>query len=300
MEIIVPILKAFWKKVEKSDNQRIASQQPTPGIKEICDLAYIDDGTREHLLDIYYPQNTKETDALPVVIDIHGGGWMYGYKEINKYFCLKIASKGFLVASINYRLSDKVRFDEQVKDVFAALSWLSKNLCNYPADTENVFLVGDSAGGHLACVAAATNAEKDFQRDFGVEHCGFDFKAVGAISPAIDLVSPNPMMQMNLKVLLGKDYKKSKFYKYMNFSNIATYKLPPFYIVTSNGDFIGKQAFRLKEILTEYGVENMFENYTQLLDGKKLQHVFAVVNPYSEPGEKMIDTMLAFFKAKIK
>ena len=90
MEFMRTVLKLFWKNTERMDNKRIASQTPTPGIKAICDIPYINDGERAHLLDIYYPESTKETDRLPVIIDIHGGGWLYGYKEINKYFCLKL------------------------------------------------------------------------------------------------------------------------------------------------------------------------------------------------------------------
>lgn len=224
---------------------------------------------------------------------------MYGYKEINKYFCLKLAERGFLVASINYRLADTVLFCEQIKDIFAALSFLKDELQKYPADTNNVFLCGDSAGGHFASVTATVNITPDYQKDFGVSYCGLDFKAVGAVCPAIDLISPNILLNMQLGVLLGKNYKKSKFYKYMDFSRIATYKLPPFYVVTSDGDFIQSQAYRLRDILDEYGVKNFFENYSDILDGKKLQHVFGVVNPYSKPAERFITAMTNFFKEHI-
>lgn len=300
MDIIQNILNMVWARTEKLDTKRIASQSPTPGIAQICDIHYIDDSERGHLLDIYYPAETKKEDKLPVIIDIHGGGWMYGYKEINKYFCLKLAQKGFLVVNLNYRLANSVLFCEQIKDIFAAFNWLSDNLRNYPADTENVFLVGDSAGGHFASVSVAVCVNKDFQRDFEVNAPAFEFKAVGAISPAIDLISPNFMMNVQLKMLLGENFKQSKFYKYMDYKNLADFRLPPFYIVTSDGDFIQKQAYKLKKVLTEYNVENIFENYTDKINGKKLPHVFGVVDPYSEPASRFISTMTEFFKSKMK
>lgn len=297
MDIFKPILKQFWKITEKNDAKRIASQTPTPGITQLLDIPYIADKTREHLLDIYYPENTHE--KLPVIVDVHGGGWLYGYKEINKYYCLKLAEKGFLVASINYRLAGgKPQFVDQIADVFSAFSWLDKNLKNYPADTNNIFLVGDSAGGQLVCLSEAICGSEKLQRDFGVTP-SLRFKAVGAICPAVDLLSPNFMMNVNLKSLLGDKPKLNPLYKYMDYSNAAYLGMVPFYIVTSDGDFIQKQAYKLKSILDRHGVENVFYHYRDRLNGKALTHVFSVVDPYSAPAAKEIETMTSFFKTKM-
>ena len=297
MDILKPVLLKFWKITEKNDNKRIASQTPTPGITQITDIPYADDNMKEHLLDLYDPEGT--TEKLPVIIDVHGGGWLYGYKEINKYYCLKLAEKGFLVASINYRLADKFQFIDQVADVFSAFSWLSKNLKDYPADTGNIFLVGDSAGGQLVCMSEAIRGSEKLQKAFCVTPT-LSFRAIGAICPAVDLLSPNFMMNVNLKSLLGEKPKENPLYKYMNYENVAYLGMAPFYIVTADGDFLRKQAEKLKKILDRHGVENVFYRYTDRLDGKPLQHVFSVVNPYSEPAKREIKTMTDFFKSKIK
>ena len=126
------------------------------------------------------------------------------------------------------------------------------------------------------------------------------FRAIGAICPAVDLLSPNFMMNVNLKSLLGEKPKENPLYKYMNYENVAYLGMAPFYIVTADGDFLRKQAEKLKKILDRHGVENVFYRYTDRLDGKPLQHVFSVVNPYSEPAKREIKTMTDFFKSKIK
>lgn len=298
MYIFKPILDKNWENTAKSDAKRIASQTEPKGLEQFLDIPYIDDGQKAHLLDIYYPQGT--TEKLPVIIDIHGGGWMYGYKEINKYFCLKLAQKGFLVASINYRLAGDVLFDDQIRDIFAALKWLGNNLKDYPADMNNIFLAGDSAGGHFACVTTAVNLNKDMQKDFGVDYIGYDFKAVAAICPAVDLLSPNFIMNVNVPVLLGKNSRKSPYRKYLDVNRIATKQFPPFYILTASGDFLRAQAYKLKKIFDNLGVEYRFRDFTDKLNDKSLQHVFNVVDPFSVYGDEANEGISKFFKSKIK
>lgn len=298
MYIFKPILDKNWENTAKSDAKRIASQTEPKGLEQFLDIPYIDDGEKAHLLDIYYPQGT--TEKLPVIIDIHGGGWMYGYKEINKYFCLKLAQKGFLVASINYRLAGDVLFDDQIRDIFAALKWLGNNLKDYPADMDNIFLAGDSAGGHFACVTTAVNLNKDMQKDFGVDYIGYDFKAVAAICPAVDLLSPNFIMNVNVPVLLGKNSRKSPYRKYLDVNKIATKQFPPFYILTASGDFLRAQAYKLKKIFDNLGVEYRFRDFTDKLNGKNLQHVFNVVDPFSVYGDEANEEISNFFKSIIK
>ena len=94
--IPTPVLKLVWKNTERGDMKRLATQSAPVGVTEICDIPYINDGKWQHKLDVYFPEN-MENEKLPVIIDIHGGGWMYGDKELNKPYCLTIASKGNVV-----------------------------------------------------------------------------------------------------------------------------------------------------------------------------------------------------------
>ena len=299
MYILKPILDKNWENTGKMDAKRIASQTEPEGFVKILDIPYIDDGEKGHLLDIYYPEGT--TENLPVIIDIHGGGWMYGYKEINKNFCLKLSEKGFLVASINYRLAgDGIRLDDQVRDIFTALTWLGENLKDYPADLENVFLMGDSAGGHFSCITTAVNLNEDMQKDFGVTYCGFDFNAVAAICPAVDLLSPNFIMNINVPVLLGDKWKKSKFKKYLDVEKIASSDFPPFYVNTATNDFLKNQCYKLKDILEKNSVEYKFHDFKEKENNKYLTHVFNVVDPFTKAGNQANTEIAEFFKARMK
>ena len=298
MYILKPILDKNWEKTAKMDEIRIASQTEPEGLVKILDIPYIDDGEKGHLLDIYYPEGT--TEKLPVIIDIHGGGWMYGYKEINKNFCLMLAEKGFLVASINYRLAGDVLFDDQIRDIFAALKWLSENLKDYPADLDNVFLAGDSAGGHFSCVTTAVNLNEDMQKDFGVTYCGLDFKAVAAICPAVDLLSPNIVMNINVPVLLGDKHRKSPYRKYLDVSQIISKDFPPFYVNTATNDFLKKQCYKLKGLLEKHNIDHFFHDFKEKENDKYLTHVFNVIDPFSPAGDQSNTEIAEFFKARMK
>ncbi|MGN1113082.1 MAG: alpha/beta hydrolase [Acutalibacteraceae bacterium] len=298
MNIYKPLIGLFWKIISVINNKRIAAQIPDSGVVSVIDLPYTKSGISEHMLDIYYPENTSQ--PLPVIIDIHGGGWVYGCKEINRNFCLKLAKKGFLVVSINYRPVGKHLFHHQIEDVFAALNWISDNLNEYPADMSSVFLLGDSAGGQLACLSAAIMSDKKLEGEFNVTIPSFKISAVGAISPAVNLLCRNFLLYVNLPSLLGKKHKDSRYYKYMDFAGAASGGLPPFYIVTSAGDFLNKQAYMLAEILKSHNIPYSLHDYDKAHGGKKLSHVFAVADPYSQQASEVIGEMSDFFYSSIK
>ena len=82
MKFELKLLDWWWnKQVLKSDKKRAAKLTKTTGVSAIKDLEYIGDGSKWHLMDVYRPKGT-ENEKLPVIIDIHGGGWMYGDKDL--------------------------------------------------------------------------------------------------------------------------------------------------------------------------------------------------------------------------
>jgi hypothetical protein len=149
MGIPAPVLKLFWKNTERGDQKRLATQSAPAGVTEICDIPYIDDDKWQHKLDVYFPEN-MENEKLPVIIDIHGGGWMYGDKELNKYYNMVLASKGFTVFSMSYTLWPETTVPEQLKEIAEALLWIKNNISSYPCDKSKIMLTGDSESGAKA------------------------------------------------------------------------------------------------------------------------------------------------------
>src|SRR6476659_5876901 len=115
-------------------------------------IPYNNDTLQKHLLDIYLPPNAK--GKLPLVIFIHGGGWLSNdkYADIGymKKTVAEIISSGFALASIDYRFSTQAVFPAQIQECNRAVSFLYDNAEKYGFDKNRFAVMGFSAGGHLA------------------------------------------------------------------------------------------------------------------------------------------------------
>jgi acetyl esterase/lipase len=117
-------------------------------------------GYRPLELDLYLP---RDGGPAPVIVHVHGGGWRRGSRRhplplLGADFYDRLAAQGFAVAAIDYRLSGEALFPAPLEDVLAAVEWVRDQAVSYSLDPHRVFLWGDSAGGHLALLAALTGA----------------------------------------------------------------------------------------------------------------------------------------------
>lgn len=115
-------------------------------------IPYNNDTLSKHLLDIYLPANAN--GKLPLVIFIHGGGWLSNDKYADMGYMKKtvaeIVNNGFALASIDYRFSTQTVFPAQMLDCNRAISFLYDNAGKYGFDVNRIAVMGFSAGGHLA------------------------------------------------------------------------------------------------------------------------------------------------------
>ncbi len=296
------ILKGVWRKVKKMDDARIATLTMPDGITEHVDLPYLPDGNLYHLLDVYYPDNTDR--PLPVVLDIHGGGWMYGDKELNKPFCLSLASMGFAVVNMSYRLAPEANLKDMIQDIFAALEWIATNGSDYHLNLDRFFITGDSAGGHLSSMTACVQNSVELQQVFGVRSAPLDIKAVGPTHGvfnfrALDLKGVNGagFREMS-RMLLNNDPENCPWRDCADF--ISAYPsvkaLPPFFILSSEPDALSPQSRLLDAFLMEHGCKHVFKFWTKE-QNEKLQHVFNITQPdwpeSRESNREMLDYFLA-------
>ena len=100
-------------------------------------------------LRIYQPKSFKN-DGYPIVMYIHGGGWMLGSIDSSNQLCLTLSKKGFLVVSVAYRKTPEHVFPSCLNDNLNALSWIGKNYQKFNGNISQLTITGESSGAHLA------------------------------------------------------------------------------------------------------------------------------------------------------
>ena len=253
-----------------------------------------------HLLDLYRPKDAE--GKLPVLLNIHGGAWVYGDKKVYAPYCMYLATQGFAVVNASYRLAPKHTFPAPLEDVGAMVEWVVDHAEEYGLDVSNLFFVGDSAGAHLATAYTAIQLNEAYANSFpGIKvderfipkglllNCGvFDMevewkKQGRALTPFLtDLLGEKPTVES---------------VKQMSPAQFITSDFPSVHLTTSNGDFLRKHSYRLKEVLEKKSVEVVFKEYGEK---KKPQgHVFHL-NLKNKVGQECNADQLEFVKQMMK
>jgi len=198
--------------------------------------------------DLFRKQNTE---TLPLVICIHGGGWISGSKEDVREVALLLASSGYAVACPNYRLAPLHPFPAAVDDIRAFVKTAKANASEWNIDPNRIAAFGHSAGGHLACMAGLSSEDK--------------VDAVITTSGITDLTAPREqhfaISWSFLEEFMGVPYEGNE-QRYKDASPIYHVKrrVPPFLIIHGEMDDIVpvSQSEVLAAKLTENGGRHIF------------------------------------------
>lgn len=131
------------------------STKITEDINAHLDVVYAAYGNRKMLADIFVPQQATAENVRPAVVVVHGGGWHSGDKTKFRALAIALAKRGFVTASIEYRLADEAAFPAAIQDCHAAVRFLRANATRYNLDPKKIGAVGGSAGGHLTGLMAS-------------------------------------------------------------------------------------------------------------------------------------------------
>ncbi|MEY3634298.1 MAG: hypothetical protein RLZZ61_708 [Pseudomonadota bacterium] len=144
----------FWN---KTDPQKLDfADRMAPGPAEyhqapLTNIAYGDDARQK--LDIYLPKQDAAGGSA-VLVFFHGGSWRDGEREGYGFLGRAFAARGFVTVIADYRKAPRVRFPAFVQDTAAAISWVHTNIAKHHGDADRIFVMGHSAGAHIAMMTA--------------------------------------------------------------------------------------------------------------------------------------------------
>jgi len=283
----------FRRKCTKSDAARDAGLTIPQNVTCVEALPYGPD-KKWHTLDVSFP---SDRNSKAVIVNVHGGGYVYGSTIPYKFYCADLAARGFTVVSFNYRLAPKYKFPSPLEDLNLVMQWLCDHSGEYPIDVNNVLMVGDSAGAQLASHYAAIWSNPEFADIMGIiPPKDIRIAAVGLNCGMYDLVAHT--QKENLRNPIVRDYFTSKpeqFGEKLNVLKYITADFPPAYLFSAKGDFLMEKCEPMAELLRSKGVECDWKIYGD----EKTFHVFHI-NIRTEVAKQANDDEIAFMTRFVK
>ncbi len=135
------------------DTRGAVTPEP-PQVDLVADI-YIDGPVGLVPVRYYRPFGSSESEFLPVMIYIHGGGWVVGDRDTHDVVCRQFSNNGdFAIFSVDYRLAPEAKFPAAIDDCFAVLNWVLKGAGGLKINPKKIGVSGDSAGGTISTVCA--------------------------------------------------------------------------------------------------------------------------------------------------
>ncbi len=246
------------KSLARNDRKRDAGLTTPDNVKRFDDIPYGPDH-KWQVLDVYRP--CDEEGLLPVIINVHGGGLVYGDKELYQYYCMGLAEHGFAVVNFTYRLTPEFKFPAALEDTAIVFKWVLENHAKYGFDLNNIFAIGDSAGANLLGLYCCICGNSDYVKNFifsaplcpkaVVLNCGIYHHTYSRKK------NLNSLLMANL--MPGKGTPEE--YRLLCVDEYATKDFPPAFIMTGEGDFLADQAQPFYETLKSLGVAAEYHYY---------------------------------------
>ena len=277
------------------DKKRDAGQTTPSDITRYDNITYGDDPKwpKWQLLDVYRPKNVE--GKLPVIISVHGGGWVYGNKDVYQFYCMRLAQRGFAVVNFSYRLAPEEIFPAAIEDTEKVFNWVCDNAEQYGFDLNNVFAVGDSAGAHLLSLYATAVSNDEYAKNYPFIHKkNLSLRAVALNCGKYKFKTPEDNRNISLLVKgYLPNHGTEEELDMVDGSAHVTKDFPPAFVMTCKGDFLFNHAAFMTKALEEAGVEYEYRCYGS--DEKPLWHVFHC-DPKLDEAVACNDDECAFFK----
>jgi acetyl esterase/lipase len=246
----------------RADGRTQISAETLAGLDAQLDVTYARYGDRTLEMDIYRPKG--EWGKLPAVLAIHGGGWSKGTRKNYQHVAQALAARGYVAATISYRLSGEAPFPAQIQDCKAAVRFLRANAAEYGIDADHIGAIGSSAGGQLAALLATSGEASHLEGDGG--NAGVS----SAIQAAVPTGAQSHLMsERNRGISALKDRGKiwRQFLSGSQEQNPKSYTLaspfehldksdPPMWFISGENDDASTHAKELRKKMKKLGIES--------------------------------------------
>lgn len=194
----------------------------------------------------------------PVLVYLHGGGWVAGSPRTHRKLALRFAEAGYLVVNVDYRLAPEAPFPAPFDDCVFGVRWAVRNARRYGGDPARLAIGGDSAGGNLsAAVAGALSNDAEVRiRAALLIYGAFDFDALlrQDAPTGIDPALVRQATEMMVFAYLGKEPGATLLADPRVSPIHAAAKLPPSFLVVGTADGLHPQQEVLAAALARHGV----------------------------------------------
>ena len=183
-------------------------------------VTYARYGDRTLEMDLYRPK--RVTMTLPGIVCIHGGGWAKGNRAGHGNLAMALAARGFVAATISYRLSGEAPFPAAIHDCKAAVRWMRANAREYGIHSDAIGAIGLSAGGHLVALLATSAGVEELEGDGG----NADFSS--AIQAAVPMGAQTDLESERTRMVSASDQKGAIWQQFLGGTQAeqpATYRL---------------------------------------------------------------------------
>ncbi len=258
-------------------------------VEYIPDIPYKSQDGTDLAMDIYRPA-ISDGHPYPVVLMVHGGGFLMGDRHMEMGICRHFAQAGFLSVSLEYRVFPKVDVTGAVLDLAGGMEHIGRTASDYGGDVGHIYLSAESAGVYAAIFAASMNWSETVKQIIGGRDPGIRIRAMAAVS-GMFYVNKKDMvgMVMGGNIIPG-NWRKGEIRKTMSMESDEIVRcLPPVFLVSSKGDFLRKYTLQYSDFLKEQEKEYRLVYYDK---GKKLIHAFPSLTP-EIPESIAVDEMIA-------
>ena len=229
-------------------------------VEAFKDIEYKNINGKSLQLDIYRPKNAVK--PMPLIVFIHGGSWSHGKRSDYLVYLMSFVKKGYMTATVSYRLLQDGPYPACVEDITDAVQWFYKNGEKYGYDAHRIGLVGGSAGAHLALLAAYEWKKPNVLADSAATSGSRPrIKAVVDIYGPIDLTTEYAKNQPLVINLISHPYNEAPWlYREASPINYLDKGDPPTMILHGTSDDLVPviQSDMLKNRLDSLGVPNVY------------------------------------------